>query len=61
MKFNDEDIHETSTMLTYRLDALAQANEHAAVMGIANEAFRAYEYWKCSEEEDKLVYFACGC
>ncbi|KAJ9301518.1 hypothetical protein DTO271G3_1653 [Paecilomyces variotii] len=57
-RFNDEELDEVFEALRYRLDALAQAEELATVMGVANEAFNAYsfnyEHWKFSEEEDKL-------
>ncbi|KAJ9209573.1 hypothetical protein DTO166G4_8823 [Paecilomyces variotii] len=57
-KLDDEELDEIYEALRYRLDALAQAEELATVMGVANEAFDAYsfnwEHWKFSEEEDKL-------
>ncbi|KAJ9204055.1 hypothetical protein DTO021D3_3987 [Paecilomyces variotii] len=57
-KLDDEELDEIYEALRYRLDALAQAEELATVMGVANEAFDAYsfnwEHWKISEEEDKL-------
>ncbi|BAE59995.1 hypothetical protein BDV35DRAFT_382091 [Aspergillus flavus] len=61
-KFSDEELDEMFETLRYRLDALAQADELAMVMGVANETFNAYSYvhetWKQSPEEDKLDFFA---
>lgn len=60
--FSDEELDSIFETLRYRLDALAQADELATIMGVANEAFNAYsfnrEHWKRSEEEDKLDYLA---
>ncbi|KAF7585886.1 hypothetical protein BBP40_009937 [Aspergillus hancockii] len=59
-KFSDEELDNIFEILRYRLDALAQADELAMIMGVTNEAFNAYsfnyEHWKRSEEEDKLDY-----
>lgn len=61
-KFSDEELDEIFETLRYRLDALAQADELATIMGVANEAFNTYsfnrEHWKRSEEEDKLSSLA---
>jgi hypothetical protein len=61
-KFSDEKLDEVFETLRYRLDALAQADDLATTMGVANVAFNAYsfnrEHWKKSEEEDKLYTIA---
>lgn len=57
-KFSDEKLGDIFEMLKYRLEALAQTNELATVMGVANRAFDAYSFnhenWKATDEEDKL-------
>ncbi|QKX55187.1 uncharacterized protein TRUGW13939_02279 [Talaromyces rugulosus] len=57
-KFSDGELDDIFETLRYRLDALAQANSLATIMGVANESFNAYsfnrEHWKTSKEQDKL-------
>lgn len=61
-EFSNKQLDKFIEILQYRLDALAEADELAKIMGVVNDAFDAYsfnsEHQKKSETDRELYTFA---